>query len=331
MNKTTVIFHSADLDGLLCEQIARKFLGTENVEYIGWDFGDPSLDVPSEGWIYVMDLPVDRVFAKDCSSSVYKAFLERTIWIDHHKSNIDSHNPTIPGYRIDGVAACRLAWQWFVMVDGNTSFGWKSAPDGIRRAGVLPMIQDYKRREVSEPTVVMLAGEYDIHDKRWMKEDPRVNQLQTGYKTIPMTDGVWRELLEPVNFPEILDSILERGEILLYAREKEYERVITEQGFDVEFKGLKFLACCSHECDIRGQLFEAGIKPHHEALLGFTFTGKDWRVSLYHIDGKEHVDILNIAKSCGGGGHPGACGFKTESLPFLCLGKSNSNPDTSSR
>jgi hypothetical protein len=39
--KTVVIYHRADFDGIFCYQIAKKFLGTENVTYIGWDYSDP--------------------------------------------------------------------------------------------------------------------------------------------------------------------------------------------------------------------------------------------------------------------------------------------------
>ena len=111
MNKTTVIHHSADYDGLFCREIARKFL--PGAELIGWDFGDAPLEIPSEGQIYILDLPVDRVFGMKFGEEGHLPWLERVIWIDHHKSSIETHNKTIPGYRIDGVAACRLAWQWF--------------------------------------------------------------------------------------------------------------------------------------------------------------------------------------------------------------------------
>ncbi len=113
-NKTTVFFHSADADGLFCREIARKFL--PDAELVGWNFGDAPLAVP-KGLIYVLDLPCDRPFGFDFTKepSCLKTTdtLKRFVWIDHHASSIASHPKDIPGYRIDGVAACRLAWQWF--------------------------------------------------------------------------------------------------------------------------------------------------------------------------------------------------------------------------
>ena len=42
--KTTVIYHSADFDGIFCREIARYFLPKS--ELIGWDFGDEPVRLP---------------------------------------------------------------------------------------------------------------------------------------------------------------------------------------------------------------------------------------------------------------------------------------------
>lgn len=95
---------------------------------------------------------------------------------------------------------------------------------------------------------------------------------------------------------------------------RESKQIDRSDPFDVEFAGLRFLACNSHELDIRSQLFDGAIKPHHQGLLGFTFTGKDWRVSLYQVPGGDE-DMGRIAKNHGGGGHRGAAGFRCVELP----------------
>lgn len=310
--KITVVFHSADFDGLFCEQIARKFLG-DQATYIGWNFGDDPLPIP-DGTIYVMDLPVDRVFGfeykpEDVSGNPPQ-HPDGLIWIDHHRSSIATHPATIPGYRIDGVAACRLAWQWFANPNGNHQ---------------LPEKHGYVSRLVSEPLAVRLAGEYDIWDKR----DPRAELFQHGLRSRNLTDWDWSNLLdgtvdkslqgtgmEVTNSELICTSLLSSGNVVQYVRDREYAEVIAQQGFDAEFEGLKFLCCCSHELDIRSQLFAGAIRPEHDALCGFTYTGKGWRVSLYHAPGHEHHDLSVIAKKYGGGGHAGAAGMNVTKLPF---------------
>lgn len=304
MNKTTVIHHSSDFDGLFCREIARKFL--PDATLIGWDYGDPVPTpdvVSSEDRLYMLDISVDGLMGHP-----------KLIWIDHHKSAMEKFPPQIEGYRIDGVAACRLAWQWFSTQEHNAQH---QTNEQLQVS--LPAKQDFIDRKVIEPLAVRLAGEYDIWDKR----DHRAELFQHGLKSQPLRIHEWRWLLEnecDKSFSDaFVGTLLKQGEVIQFVREQEYAAVIQEQGFDVEFEGLKFLCCCSHELDIRSHLFAAGIKPHHQALLGFTYTGplKGWRISMYHAPGHEEHDLSKIAVKYGGGGHRGACGMRTKTLPFV--------------
>lgn len=344
--KTTIIHHSADYDGIFCREIAKKFLPDAKV--IGWDFGDPPIAIP-DGPIYVLDLPVDRVFGfkfsndlNDISKIVemfngtegIKDFNSRLVWIDHHKSSIDSHPTDIPGYRIDGVAACRLAWQWFSLMQQTPN------PEEFG----LPFKEHYVDRKVSEPLAVRLAGEYDIWDKR----DPRAELFQHGLRSRDLTNdwglmlspnrkmtvseieslmdvGHDRDLLNPdgtTDSPTVL-GLLDAGRGIQYAQTKQNESIIKELGFTFQWEGLTFLAC--NHARYNSFLFTAGLNPEHDACFGFKFTGHcaggkpfmQWSISLYHAPGKEHHDLSKIAVKYGGGGHRGACGFQTSQLPFL--------------
>ena len=306
--KTIVIHHSADFDGIFCREIARRFM--PNAEFVGWDFGEPQICLDGfKGTVYVMDLPLDCMkCADEC----------QVIWIDHHRSSIAKFPTSVLGYRIDGVSACRLAWVWFSAalrfieqtVENPPNWKW------FQENYAFPKLEDFRERKIEEPLAVRLAGEYDVFDQR----DPRAELFQSGLRSQPLYE-FWPKLLSLGNDSEYLVAhLLNQGACIYYARTQEYADVIKEQGFDLEFEGLKFLACCSHECDIRSQLFEAGIKPHHQALLGFTYTGKpgkEWRVSMYQLPGAKEPDLSVIAVKHGGGGHPGACGFIAHSLPWL--------------
>lgn len=304
--KNTVIHHSADADGIFCREIARKFL--PDAELIGWDFGDPPIKIDSlmdpARKIYVMDLPVDRVFGFNYRICQNQPFVDPSIfvWIDHHRTAIESHPKEIPGYRIDGVAACRLAWQWFAK--GKNGYPWTSLIDW-------PEKQHFVRREVEEPFAVRLAGEFDIWDKR----DPNAELFQHGLRS---EDIKWSEIWnsdENPNENTYVAHLLEQGRALQYAKTQENASIIKNIGFDLEWEGLKFLAC--NHAQFNSFLFTAGIKPEHDALIGFKWTGKDWNVSLYHAPGKEHHDLSLIAVKHGGGGHRGACGMRMAELPWI--------------
>lgn len=301
--KTTVIHHSADYDGIFCREIARKFL--PEAELIGWDFADPPLPVP-EGQIYILDLPVDRVFGVDPEKGQSLRFapelLNRIIWIDHHKSSIESHPKDIPGYRIDGVAACRLAWQWFTESRKRRDLGFE-----------MPTKEEFVKREVMEPLAVRLAGEYDIWDKR----DERADVFQFGLRSVDVGADFWEALLQTDAVGEkAVGELLENGYIL-QRYQRRNDSGMMHRSFIVEFEGLKFLALTTARCN--SLTFASKDKPEtgHDALMGFYYDGKGWNVSLYHAEHRKDLDLSLIAVKHGGGGHRGACGFRTRQLPFL--------------
>lgn len=288
--KTIVIYHRADFDGIFCREIARKFLPPDT-DFIGWDYGDPTPNVPPDCALYILDLSVDALMDHG-----------GLVWIDHHKSAIEKYSHDIKGYRIDGVAACRLAWQWFVhhMLQS-------------RYLGPLPHKDAYVKRMVMEPMAVRLAGEYDIWDKR----DTDADVFQYGLRSQELTAEDWSDLLrtDSAGAQVFVVELLDAGRAIQYAKTQENADIIRAYGFTVHFEGLTFLAC--NHARFNSFLFTAGLKPEHDALLGFNYTGSDWRVSLYHAPGKEHHDLSKIAVKYGGGGHRGACGFRVGSLPFL--------------
>ena len=299
MKKTTVIYHSADFDGIFCREIAKKFLGTEGVEYIGWNHGDALIPFPIEGPVYILDLSPDCI-----GGDTYDPL--RIIWIDHHKSSIEKwQHLTIPGYRIDGVAACRLAWQWFWMECHDYSLNAKNLPDK----------QAFVDRTVSEPMAVRLAGEYDIWDKR----DERAELFQHGLRSQELEAGTWVNLLAVHETDFVVNTLLLRGQAVQYSSTQQNASIIQAYGFTVRFEGLTFLAC--NHARFNSHLFTAGIKPEHDALMGFNYDGQkgNWRFSLYHAPGKEHHDLSRIAVKYGGGGHRGACGFQQYGLSNIGL------------
>jgi len=332
MNKTTVIHHSADFDGIFCREIARKFL--PDAELIGWDFGDAPVVIPAGTTsLYVMDLPCDKPFGFDYGTAkaeemVYKAGGADLIWIDHHKSSIESHPKNIPGYRIDGVAACRLAYQWFALMKMTPN------PEEIG----LPDKEHYIDRKVVEPLAVRLAGEYDIWDKR----DPRADILQFGLRSRELTDFDWKQLLtanyrptidelealiavghdknmlEPdgTSIPPVLWGLLDSGAILQRYQHRT-DASVMGRSFLLEFEGLKFLALCTARCN--SLTFAAKDNPEtgHDALLGFYYDGRAWTIRMYHAEHRKDLDLSKIAVKYGGGGHRGACGFKADKLPWL--------------
>lgn len=329
---TTVIHHSADFDGIFCREIARHFL-PETTTFIGWDFKDPALSIP-EGKVYIMDLPVDRVFgfsyADALSGAAEKAAIVEKqeggnlVWIDHHKSSIDSHPDWITGYRIDGVSACRLAWQWFNRAEHPAV--------EVNLIG-LPDKAAFVDRSIQEPYAVRLAGEYDIWDRR----DPEPEIFQFGLRSVELTTNDWAKLLGSsrkasikaliyAGHPPMLnpDGTIDESESfvkellgngrLLQRYQQQTDASMMGRSFITEFEGLRFLALNA----ARGNslTFTAKDVPEtgHQALMLYYYDGDQVNVSLYHARHRTDLDLSAIAVKHGGGGHRGACGFRTKTL-----------------
>ena len=300
----TVIYHSADFDGIFCREIARKFLGDEDVKYIGWNFGDALVPMSKEGTVYILDLSPDCI---DWTGVFQKTAMDRVVWIDHHKTSIEKWGCTglhdkIPGYRIDGVAACRLAWQWFSSAaDRENILGNQSKSDFIDR-------------KVTEPLAVRLAGEYDVWDHEKSKGADLA--FQCGLRSEKTLD--WEALLSSDTFSENRTlGIVADGQIAQrYARYQD-DQWMREASFLVKWEGLTFL--CLNTVARGSGIFDSKDNPDtgHDALLAYGYRGNLWTVSLYHAKHRTDLDLSKIAAKYGGGGHRGACGFTCKKLPFL--------------
>ena len=276
--------------------------------------GDPLIEFPS-GQVYILDLSAECIQA----SSVVEGWEGRLIWIDHHKSSIERWSKDIPGYRIDGVAACRLAWQWFT---NNDKYD-EACQTGVYpvRDRHLPDKQAFIDRKVTEPLAVRLAGEYDIWDKR----DPNAELFQMGLRSRNLGPQTWDILLSGPTAPQgdkqglaelYVDTLLTAGEgIQFYAREQN-ESIIKSAGFDLDWEGLHFLAV--NHARYNSLLFTAGLKPEHDACYGFAYRNGQWTVSLcQHAPGKEHHDLSKIAVKHGGGGHKGCLRVPNQNAAFF--------------
>ena len=292
---TTVIYHSADFDGIFCREVARRYL--PSAQLIGWNFGDPKIPMPTEGLVYILDLSPECLEGDGIDIDY-----ERIIWIDHHKTSIEKYaGYDIPGYRIDGVAACRLAWHWFTLYSH-----WDNRE--LYPPYDLPLQHDYVARNVNEPYALRLAGEYDIWDKR----DPNADVFQYGLRACE-PDFV-RFLNNDLPY---VDQVLGYGRVAQIYGANMNASICKSRTWLMEWEGLKFL--CVNTAQFNSLLFAAKDVPEtgHDALLGFCFNGKKWTVSLYHANHRKDIDLSEIAKNHGGGGHRGACGFTCDKLPFL--------------
>jgi len=310
MNHIAIIYHDADFDGKLSNEVCRYWLKNlypdAEIHSYGWDYGRPvpRPDGALEGidgmefydQIYIVDLSVDELMARP-------DLRDKIVWIDHHKTAIDKWDATpsdaepapnwFKGMRIDGVAACRLCWNWFF--------------EGEAYAAHITKLS-FIDRKVSEPDLIRLAGEYDIWDHR----DPDAKALQFGLrsahpeKIAVLVHGQFEGCGDAWT---LLSSVINQGHAIKAYCDRQNDEYSAAYSHTLDWEGLKF---CALNIGQRGNsdLVRGGLKPEHQAIFAWRYTGAHALVSLYHAPGHEDLDLSAIAKKYGGGGHRGACGFR---------------------
>lgn len=325
MKNIAIIYHDADFDGKLSNEVCRFHLSKLHpdaaIHSYGWDYGrsvpsvllkwwDPLMgDQFSNKWedydvIYIVDLSVDELMARP-------ELRYKIVWIDHHKSAIEkwdrksevSPGPGLfTGIRIDGVAACRLCWQWFT---------WGKLPKGVlpsKQDSIEPLTKAlFVDRNVDEPQLLRLAGEYDIWDHR----DPNAKVLQFGLRALSDADMIFlicnQFSGEPMGVK--LDDVIAQGRAIKFYCDRQNDEYSAAYAQTIRWEGLTF---CALNIGQRGNsdLLRGGLKPEHDACFAWRWTGDAVMVSLYHVDNHTNHDLSKIAVKYGGGGHKGACGFR---------------------
>jgi hypothetical protein len=290
MNKTLVIHHSADYDGLFSREIAKRYF-QDKVDYLGWDYGQDIPDVSQYNNIYMIDISIDGLMDNP-----------NLTWIDHHKTAIDKFKAK--GYQIDGVAASRLAWQYFNHPYSPINFH-------AGNTSLLPTKSSYSSRNVKEPLSVTLAGEYDI----WSHEPSNYQDVTFQFGLDSQKELDWNKLFSD---DEYTKKIVVDGAYAQQCIKNRDAEIVKSRSFLTNFEGLNLL--CLNAPRTGSNTFAALDKPEtgHDALCSFWFDGKSkkWSFSLYHAAHNRDIDLSKIAAKYGGGGHRGACGFRMKDFPF---------------
>jgi oligoribonuclease NrnB/cAMP/cGMP phosphodiesterase (DHH superfamily) len=273
-------YHSADFDGKCSGAIVR--LKHPDCDLIGIDYGDPFPwdSVHDDEVLFMVDFAVQP---NTDMERLYAKTAGKLVWIDHHKTALEwaglsGFDNVCKGVRALDLAACELTWNYL-----------------------------YPQAEM--PEVVWLLGRYDI----WKHDNPRVLPFQYGMRLLnPAADdvGVWRSLFDGHT---TIEGVVEKGLIVQAAQEQSHAGVCKMAGFDLEWEGLRWTAVNG---PYRGSMVHKSRFDHikHDAMLGFYWTGSLWMLSL--TTDKPDVDVSSIAKKYGGGGHKGAAGFQSPTLPF---------------
>lgn len=288
-------YHRADLDGH-CSGAIVKLAHPECV-MIGIDYADafPWDCIEEDETVVMVDFSLTPI------TDMFKlAEMSRLIWIDHHDTAIKAYKaankeedvgypePYITVLK-NGVAGCELTW-------------------AVLRKRAFP--------HTPEPIVVNLLGRYDVWDHA---HQTGVLELQHGLRlhdTHPNNMALWHKLLIEQD-SAFIQKCIDDGKILLQKQEKDNATYAGACAFTLKWEGFTFAAC--NRGLVNSKLVDSFVKPMiHSAVMLFVLRSTDhgcfWKVSMYSL--RDDMDVGEIAKKYGGGGHKGAAGFECKELPF---------------
>lgn len=238
---------------------------------------------------YTKEFPLDNINKNELIYIVdfslqkegdFKKLLEITsevVWIDHHKTAIEKNKHL---YYLKGLR-----------MDGTAG---------------CQLTWEYFYNDRTIPHVVKLLADYDVWTYKFGEETSRLQSGIQLYNTEP-TSNNWETWLKGSYFPS---DELKDGEVVLKYQEHLNKNIIERFMFTTTFEGYK--AVCCNAGNFSSKLFDT-VTEDYDIMIPFVFDGKQWTVSLYT---KKDIDVSEIAKKYGGGGHKKASGFVTKELLF---------------
>jgi uncharacterized protein len=283
---TTLCIYHNDADGCASAAVVRHAIGEDAVMHeISYGEPTPWKKIANVKHVVIVDFSLPLQDMKRVASD------RMLTWIDHHKSAMEEVNDEAShwsGLRDLNEAACVLTWKYF--------FPHKPVPRAL-----------------------VLIGDRDI----WRQEEPDSGAFNEGLRqehTQPNNDQLWKPLLSDI--PSAVESLISKGLPLLDARIQAMRRFVSRYGFPVIFEGWRTLA----------------VNQRGDGDLGQHIRDLGYDIGYCYIEGSQggkivtfvtlfsgNVDVSEIARKYGGGGHQGAAGFSFErsASPF----PTNSNSD----
>ena len=274
-------YHSADLDGHSSGAIVKRKY--PECEMIGINYGQefPWEKIEEREIIFMVDFCLQPFCDMDRLNSMCKL-----IWIDHHKTAIDAaHKAGFMAYEQSlevGKAGCELTWVYI--------YSHLAIPEGV-----------------------YLLGRYDVWD---LTAHPDIMAFQYGMRlhedTLP-DSKIWDFVLDKHNL-SFRNRTCENGAIVLNYQKSQSAKYANTCAFDTEINGLPAVAMNVGLAN--SQMFESVFDlEKHKIMMPFVWKDGKWTVSLYTVN-ETGLDVGEIAKLYGGGGHKQAAGFQCSELPF---------------
>jgi len=274
MPKTYVLYHGGCSDGFCAAWIAHGVLG-DKAEYIPVNYGQAPPEMEQGATVYVLDFSYKRPVME-------KWLLEERpacfTLIDHH-GTAEKDLAGLEGWcRQNGIAAKVT----FEMSMSGAMLTWL-----------------WFFRDATPPWIVEYVQDRDL----WRWELPDSREINAALRSYPMTFGQWDSFAAAPS--AILDSLQNQGEAILRDQAQTVERHV-KHAREIELAGHKVLAvnATTLTSEIAGELAKG--RPFGACYFDRHDGKRVWSLR----SAPDGIDVSEVAKSLGGGGHKNAAGFE---------------------
>jgi oligoribonuclease NrnB/cAMP/cGMP phosphodiesterase (DHH superfamily) len=283
-----IYYHGKDLDGKCSAAIAYQYYvkaGHMDIQLIAIDYGKEELlnrTFTREDIVLMLDWSASNT--PDVMCKIRNEAMS-FIWIDHHKTAIDNMAEARPGAYFEGLR---------VVGKSGCELTWR-----------------YFNTEET-PDIVTMLGRYDVWDTSYIDGFDILLDLQAGMKLNEWEpyNSMWKRLFEK---PELIEDYLADGRIIRQYQQGR-NKIACSLGFEAIIAGYKIFA--TNTIEKSSQTFES-LGDKYDIYCAFSFNGKLWDYSLYSTK----VDVSEICKLFGGGGHKGAAGFQSKKMVLFSIAK----------
>lgn len=280
-----ILYHSSDLDGKCSGAIAKRFfeMTDEPFVLVPFNYGDSlPADIQDGDRVFFLDVtiqPIEKMYTlrEDLKCEVYV--------LDHHKTSVESYlkDHITDGFLDMKFSGCELTWKYF-----------------------------FSDKET--PKFVSLLGRYDVWDN---KDEERWNNsiipFQMGMKfdkNDPEDRDFWSKYFED-DSGQLVEKTIESGLIVTRYQKNMNKTNAETHSYETIFQEKK--AIVLNTTFKNTQSFEAvWDETKYDLMLAWNYSDKGYLVSLYTT--KDDVDVSEIAKMFGGGGHKKAAGFIAKTM-----------------
>ncbi len=278
------VFHHNDLDGRCAAAIAlQRHPDAECIE-INYNQTFPLDSIQNGEAVYILDYSIEPEEMLELLK-----ITPAVVWIDHHKTAIEKYKDfqrDVGGQRRTDHSGAWLTWEWF-------------------------------HPNAQPPEVVRLVDDWDMWTHEKNPEGERTRHFVLGmkaYDTSPaLKGGIWEPLFRCNK--RSLDLVICDGKAILAYESRQSAEYIKAFGHKFRFEDHTCFAC--NRGITNSTLFDSIEDDEITIFMPFVWDGFQWTVSLY----SKTVDVSEIAKKHGGGGHTHAAGFVCEKLPWLSEGR----------